>query len=86
MGYLGSRGVDDDNEEDHASYCLKQGTIERHLRMDSAAAAAVTLLPDAAAPHQFGSLYDVLNRCDSLTFKPTPVLSVTGAGGGGGGC
>ncbi|CAN0227500.1 unnamed protein product, partial [Ectocarpus sp. 13 AM-2016] len=45
------------------SYALVQGTLQKHLRLDSAAAAAVTLLPDPAAPHQYGSLFDVLNRC-----------------------
>ncbi len=60
-------GGDDDGYGDEASpespaYALVQGTIEKHLRLDSAAAAAVTLLPDPSAPHQYGSLYDVLNR------------------------
>eukprot|EP00903_Cladosiphon_okamuranus_P013061 g12182.t1 len=58
---------DGDNEEgespENPSYVLVQGTLQKHLRLDSAAAAAVTLLPDPTAPHQYGSLYDVLNRC-----------------------
>lgn len=58
-------GGDDDQggESQHtASYALVPGTLQKHLRLDSAAAAAVTLLPDPTAPHQYGSLYDVLNR------------------------
>lgn len=57
---------DGDNEEgastETPAYGLVQGTLQKHLRLDSAAAAAVTLLPDPTAPHQYGSLYDVLNR------------------------
>lgn len=72
MDQLERKGADDDgdgdgdggvdNEEGGPSYALVQGTIQKHLRLDSAAAAAVTLLPDPTAPHQYGSLYDVLNR------------------------
>ena len=74
MGHLDRKGGDDDggdvddvdNEEGESpetpSYALVQGTLQKHLRLDSAAAAAVTLLPDPTAPHQYGSLYDVLNR------------------------
>lgn len=52
-----------DQDDPEPTYTLTQGTIQQHLRLDSAAAAAVTLLPDPAAPHQYGSLYNVLNRC-----------------------
>lgn len=52
-------------EGEGAVYSLAQGTLQEHLRLDSAAAAAVTLLPDPTAPHEFGSLYNVLNRCVS---------------------
>lgn len=64
VGAGGGDGGDDETEaeESEAKYSLMSGAIERHLRMDAAAAAAVTLLPDPAAPHQFGSLYNVLNR------------------------
>lgn len=71
MDRLERKGVDgDDGDEDDGdgaspetpSYALVQGTLQKHLRLDSAAAAAVTLLPDPTAPHQYGSLYDVLNR------------------------
>lgn len=61
-----SAGGGDSGEEvegQEATYRLSAGTIEQHLRMDTAAAAAVTLLPDPTAPHQYGSLYNVLNRC-----------------------
>lgn len=44
------------------AYSLTPGTLREHLRLDSAAAAAVTLLPDPTAPHQYGSLYNILNR------------------------
>lgn len=58
---------DDDNEGDQeaseAAYTLTKGTLEKHLRLDSAAASAVMLLPDPSNPHQYGSLYNVLNRC-----------------------
>lgn len=56
--------VDDQGEgsQHTPSYVLVHGTLQKHLRLDSAAAAAVTLLPDPTAPHQYGSLYDILNR------------------------
>lgn len=65
------KGSDDDDEDDdgggqegsEAAYTLTQGTLEKHLRLDSAAASAVMLLPDPSNPHQYGSLYNVLNRC-----------------------
>lgn len=70
----GNGDNDGDGDGDEASpetpaYVLVQGTIEKHLRLDSAAAAAVTLLPDPAAPHQYGSLYDVLNRLVAAAVK-----------------
>ncbi|CAN0184702.1 unnamed protein product [Ascophyllum nodosum] len=57
------RGEDGENEEGEGTYSLAQGTLQKHLRLDSAAAAAVMLLPDPTAPHEFGSLFNVLNRC-----------------------
>ncbi|CAM9157187.1 unnamed protein product [Ectocarpus sp. 4 AP-2014] len=69
MGRLEREDKDYENEEGEGespempSYALVQGTLQKHLRLDSAAAAAVTLLPDPTAPHQYGSLFDVLNRC-----------------------
>lgn len=64
MSHVDAGGKDGGEEADgqEATYCLSAVTIERHLRMDTAAAAAVTLLPDPTAPHQYGSLYNVLNR------------------------
>lgn len=69
MGRLEHEDKGYDNEEGEegespevSSYALVQGTLQKHLRLDSAAAAAVTLLPDPTAPHQYGSLFDVLNR------------------------
>ena len=56
------RGEDGENEEGEGTYSLAQGTLQKHLRLDSAAAAAVMLLPDPTAPHEFGSLFNVLNR------------------------
>lgn len=57
---------DDDQEGSETAYTLTQGTLEKHLRLDSAAASAVMLLPDPSNPHQYGSLYNVLNRCVRL--------------------
>lgn len=69
----GNENDDDDDDDDQGgeskrspSYTLVHGTLQKHLRLDSAAAAAVTLLPDPTAPHQYGSLYDILNRCGVL--------------------
>lgn len=53
---------DDDQDGSETTYTLTQGTLEKHLRLDSAAATAVMLLPDPSHPHQYGSLYNVLNR------------------------
>jgi DNA mismatch repair protein MSH2 len=41
------------------------GSLETYMRIDSAAAEAVNLLPKADHPSQFGSIYGVLNRCKS---------------------
>ena len=59
----GDDNDDGDQEGSGAAYTLTQGTLEKHLRLDSAAASAVMLLPDPSNPHQYGSLYNVLNRC-----------------------
>ncbi|CAM9807985.1 unnamed protein product, partial [Laminaria digitata] len=55
--------MDDEQEGSETAYTFTQGTLEKHLRLDSAAASAVMLLPDPSNPHQYGSLYNVLNRC-----------------------
>ncbi|CAM9498602.1 unnamed protein product, partial [Discosporangium mesarthrocarpum] len=63
---LTSGGGDEEGDgqgEGGWAYELKHGNLGAHMRLDSAAAAAATLLPDPSSPHQFGSLYQVLNRC-----------------------
>lgn len=66
IDHMGSPADEEEAEEegqDAGAVCrLTLGTLRKHLRLDSAAASAVTLLPDPAAPHQFGSLFNVLNR------------------------
>jgi DNA mismatch repair protein MSH2 len=42
---------------------LSRGALDTCMRLDSAAADAVNLLPRPDHPSQFGSLYGVLNRC-----------------------
>ena len=42
---------------------LKLGYLDTFMRLDSAAAEAVNLLPKAEHPSQYGSLFGVLNRC-----------------------
>ena len=42
---------------------LKLGYLDTFMRLDSAAAEAVNLLPKADHPSQYGSLFGVLNRC-----------------------
>lgn len=44
-------------------YEVSFGALDVYMRLDSAAADAVNLLPKADHPTQFGSLYGVLNRC-----------------------
>jgi anthranilate/para-aminobenzoate synthase component II len=38
-------------------------SLDQYVKLDSAAADAVTLLPDPSFPHQHGSIYDILNKC-----------------------
>ncbi|KAG5182147.1 muts protein-like protein 2A [Tribonema minus] len=45
------------------SYRVVQGSLEQYVKLDSAAADAVTLLPDPAFPGANASIYAVLNRC-----------------------
>jgi DNA mismatch repair protein MSH2 len=45
------------------TYTVELASLESFMRLDSAAAEAVNLLPKADHPSQFGSLYGVLNRC-----------------------
>lgn len=51
-------------DDEHAGrYNLNISSITSFMRLDSAAAEAVNLLPKADHPSQYGSLYGVLNRC-----------------------
>ena len=45
------------------AYDLCYGSLQTHMRLDSAAADAINLLPKPDHPSQYGSLYGVLNRC-----------------------
>ncbi|CAM9675744.1 unnamed protein product, partial [Phaeothamnion confervicola] len=63
-------GSDGDNRGDgfgdgdaRGTYELVPGTLGQFMRLDSAAAEAVTLLPDPSFPRTHGSLFQVLNRC-----------------------
>jgi len=47
----------------NVTYDLCYGSLQTHMRLDSAAADAINLLPKPDHPSQFGSLYGVLNRC-----------------------
>ena len=42
---------------------LNKGSLDAYMRLDSAAAEAVNLLPKSDHPSQYGSLFGVLNRC-----------------------
>ena len=42
---------------------LNRGSLHAYMRLDSAAAEAVNLLPRPDHPSQYGSLFGVLNRC-----------------------
>lgn len=53
----------DGGEDVTGSHVLLFGALESAMRLDSAAADAVNLLPKPDHPSQFGSLYGVLNRC-----------------------
>lgn len=52
-------------EADNSStvFDLAYGSLDTCMRLDSAAAEAVNLLPKPDHPSQFGSLYGILNRC-----------------------
>lgn len=50
-------------EENFGRYEFGFGTLTNFMMMDSAAAAAVHLLPHADDPSPYASLYGVLNRC-----------------------
>ena len=52
-----------DNDENFGKYDLRLGSLDKFMRLDSAAAEAINLLPKADHPSQFGSVYGVLNRC-----------------------
>jgi len=44
-------------------YDLRLGSLDNFMKLDSAAADAVNLLPKPDHPSQFGSIFGVLNRC-----------------------
>jgi DNA mismatch repair protein MSH2 len=44
-------------------YDLRMGSLDNFMKLDSAAAEAVNLLPKPDHPSQFGSIFGVLNRC-----------------------
>jgi DNA mismatch repair protein MSH2 len=52
-----------DADNSNAVFDLCYGSLETCMRLDSAAAEAVNLLPKPDHPSQFGSLYGILNRC-----------------------
>lgn len=58
LGLLGS-----DSNGGIVTYDLCYGSLQTHMRLDSAAADAINLLPKPDHPSQYGSLYGVLNRC-----------------------
>lgn len=52
------------NEDSHlGKYDLRMGSLDNFMKLDSAAAEAVNLLPKPDHPSQFGSIFGVLNRC-----------------------
>lgn len=51
------------DEDSIGNYDLRLSSINAAMRLDSAAAEAVNLLPRPDHPSQFGSLFGVLNRC-----------------------
>jgi len=57
--YLGLIGIDDEL----GKYSISFGSLSNHMRLDSAAASAINLLPRSDDPSPYGSLYGVLNRC-----------------------
>ncbi|CAM9668956.1 unnamed protein product [Chrysoparadoxa australica] len=50
-------------QETEGSYELLKGNLGAYMKLDSAAADAVMLLPDPAYPKQYGSLFQILNKC-----------------------
>jgi DNA mismatch repair protein MSH2 len=55
---------DNSQEESHkADFTIEYVALEQYMRLDSAAAEAVNLLPKPDHPNSFGSLFGVLNRC-----------------------
>jgi DNA mismatch repair protein MSH2 len=55
---------DNDNDASSMIHEMFLGTLNKFMRLDSAAADAIMLLPDKTAPSDLnGSLYGVLNQC-----------------------
>jgi DNA mismatch repair protein MSH2 len=54
-----------DEEESLGGYSLSFGSLDSFMRLDSAAAEAVNLLPRPDHPSSYGSLFGILNRCKS---------------------
>lgn len=52
-------------EEVFGKVVVQISSLGTYMRLDSAAAEAVNLLPKADHPSQFGSIFGVLNRCKS---------------------
>ena len=52
-----------DNADIYGKYDLRLGSLDKYMRLDSAAAEAINLLPKSDHPSQFGSVFGVLNRC-----------------------
>ena len=55
----------DGDEETSGAFTFDIGSLARYMRIDSAAAEAVNLLPKPDHPSQYGSIFGVLNRCKS---------------------
>jgi len=52
-----------EEEENYGKYEIQLKSLAQYMKLDSAAAEAVNLLPKSDHPSKFGSLYGVLNRC-----------------------
>ncbi|KAJ1427714.1 muts domain V-domain-containing protein [Ochromonadaceae sp. CCMP2298] len=52
-----------DREAEKMAFDVSYGALDNCMRLDSAAAEAVNLLPKPDHPSAFGSLYGILNRC-----------------------
>lgn len=52
-----------DDDDSFGKYDLRLGSLSKFMRLDSAAAEAINLLPKSDHPSQFGSVFGVLNRC-----------------------